>query len=39
MNECDLDIIVVEYVNGFTMVNIKNIEIPCDFGSSNGGLN
>jgi len=38
MNECDLDQTVVEHVDGFTMVDIRNIEIPRDFGSSCGGF-
>lgn len=32
MNECDLDIIVVEHGNRFTMVNTININIICDVG-------
>ena len=32
MNECDLDIIVVEHGNWFTMANTINIKILCDVG-------
>jgi len=39
MNECDIERNFVEHDNGFAMVNIRNIEIRCDFGSSNGGFN
>jgi len=39
MKECDLERTFVEHANGFTMVDIRNIEIPCDFGSSNGDFN
>ena len=39
MNECDPERTFVEHANAFTIVNIRNIEIPCDFGSSYGGFN
>ena len=38
MNECDIDKIVVEHANGFTMVDTRSSDIPCDFGSSYGGF-
>lgn len=34
MNEFDLDRDVVEDANGLTRVNIMNINIPCDVGST-----
>jgi len=36
MNECDLDKIVVEHDNVFTMLNKMNIKFSCDAGSSYG---
>lgn len=39
MKECDLERTFFEHANVFTMVNIRNIDIPCDFGSSNGSFN
>jgi len=29
----------IEHANGFTIVDTRNIEIPCDFESSYGGFN
>ena len=39
MYECDLGRTIVERANGFTMVDTRNIEIPCDFGGSYSGFN
>lgn len=38
MNECHLDKIVADHANGFTMVDIWNIQLPCEGGSSYGNF-